>query len=264
VRLLDVHADADHHRSVYTLAGGPGELSEALVQGAGEAVGSIDIRRHVGAHPRVGVLDIAPIVYLNAGGIGAACAEALVAADRLGDEVGLPVFLYGALAGGRSRAEVRRGGLQALADRMAAGELTPDFGPRQPHPTAGAVLVGARPPLAAFNVELAPPATLQDAKAIAAAIREGGSHGLAGVRAIGIWLGQHGLAQVSTNVEDALHLPLATVVAAIAQHATPVRAEVVGLVPAAALRDFPAEVEIKGAATIESALSAARDRPETD
>jgi glutamate formiminotransferase/glutamate formiminotransferase/formiminotetrahydrofolate cyclodeaminase len=204
------------------------------------------------------VLDVAPIVYLSEDGVGAACAEALVAADRLGDEVELPVFLYGALGGGRSRAEVRRGGLHTLAGRMAASELTPDFGPRRLHPTAGAVLVGARPPLAAFNVELAPPATLQDAKDIAAAIREGGSHGLAGVRAIGIWLGRRGLAQVSTNVEDALHVSLAAVVAAIAEHARPARAEVVGLVPAAALRDFPADLEIKGAMTIENALAAAR------
>jgi glutamate formiminotransferase/glutamate formiminotransferase/formiminotetrahydrofolate cyclodeaminase len=228
-------------------------------------VASIDIRRHDGEHPRIGVLDVAPIVYLSEDGIGAACAEALVTADRLGEEVRLPVFLYGALGGGRSRAELRRGGLQGLADRMAAGELTPDFGPGELHPTAGAVLVAARPPLAAFNVELAPPATLQDAKSVAAAIREGGSHGLAGVRAIGIWLARRGVAQVSTNVEDALNLPLAAVVAAITEHATPARAEVVGLVPAAALRDFPADLEIKGAATIENALAVARGAdPKTD
>ncbi|MFL5823252.1 MAG: glutamate formiminotransferase [Solirubrobacteraceae bacterium] len=265
VRLLDVHSDPDHHRSVYTLAGGPRALSEALVQGAGGAVARIDIRRHQGAHPRIGAIDIAPVVYLREEDVGAACAEALVLADRLGQEVQLPVFLYGALAGGRSRAEVRRGGAETLAERMVAGELTPDFGPRELHPTAGAVLVGVRPPLAAFNVELAPPATLDDAKAVAAAIREGGSHGLPGVRAFGLWLGGPAAAQVSMNVEDTLDVPLARVVAAIAQQATPARAEVVGLVPAAALRGFPADLPVRGARTIEDALAAAHGEPaETD
>ena len=265
VRLLNVHSDPDHHRSVYTLAGRPRMLSDALVEGALEAVAAVDIRRHEGAHPRIGAIDVAPIVYLREQDAGQACAEALVLADRLGQEVGLPVFLYGALAGGRSRAEIRRGGPQTLAGRMATGDIDPDFGPGEMHPTAGAVLVGARPPLAAFNVELAPPATLQDARAIAAAIREGGPEGLTGVRAIGVWLHQSGVAQVSTNVEDALNTSLASVVAAIARHATPLRAEVVGLVPAAALEGFPAEVPIEGAATIEDALSGVQNQaPDTD
>ena len=261
VRLLDVHRDPDHHRSVYTLAGAPGALSSAIVGGAREAVARIDIGGHEGEHPRIGAIDIAPIVHLREEDVGPACAEALVVADRLAEEVGLPVFLYGSLAGGRSRAEVRRGGPEALARRMAAGELVPDFGPRALHGTAGAVLIGARPPLGAFNVELAPPATLQDARAVAAAIREGGPNGLTGVRAIGVWLSHRGVAQVSTNVEDALNMPLATVVAAIRRQATPSRAEVVGLVPAAALRDFPADLPITGATTIEEALSSASNAP---
>ncbi len=178
----------------------------------------------------------------------------MVLADRLGAELRLPVFLYGVLAGGRSRAQLRRGGPAELARRIAAAELAPDFGPEALHPTAGAVLVGARPPLIAFNVELGPSATLQDARAIAAAIREGGEEGLPGVRAIGLWLTQLGLAQVSTNVEDHRRASPAAVVAAVARRAPVVGAELVGLAPRAAFADFPDDVALRGYETIEDAL----------
>jgi glutamate formiminotransferase len=245
-RLLDVHTDADHHRSVFWLAGGPGDLAQALVDGAAAALERIDVHTHQGVHPFVGALDVAPVVHLTPGQRGAACAEALLAADRLGDELGLPVFLYGLLAGGRTRAELRRGGPAELARRIEAGELTPDFGPPHPHPTGGAVLVAARPPLVAFNVELAPPATLADARAIAAAIREDGTAGLPGLRAIGLELPDAGIVQVSTNVEDHLALPLAGVVEAVRRHAPVSGAELVGLAPAAALEGFPADVPLRG------------------
>jgi glutamate formiminotransferase/glutamate formiminotransferase/formiminotetrahydrofolate cyclodeaminase len=164
------------------------------------------------------------------------------------------VFLYGALAGGRTRAELRRGGPEGLASRIAAGELRPDFGPGELHPSAGAVLVGARPPLIAFNVELAPPSTLADAKEIAAAIREGGAEGLESVRAIGVWLAERRVAQVSTNIEDHRKTPLATVVQAIGRRAGVAQAELVGLAPRAAFDDFPDDIPIRGRATIEDAL----------
>ena len=147
-----------------------------------------------------------------------------------------------------------------MARRIAAGELAPDFGPRQLHPTAGAVLVAARPPLVAFNVELAPPATVNDARRIAALIREGGEEGHPGLRAIGLWLDQYGLAQVSTNVEDHRATPLASVVAAVARHAPVARAELVGLAPEAAFDGFPDEIELRGYATIEDSL---QRRPRT-
>jgi glutamate formiminotransferase / 5-formyltetrahydrofolate cyclo-ligase len=247
VRLLDVHSDADHHRSVYTLAGEPGTLAPALVAGAREAVTRIDLRRHDGVHPRVGAVDVAPVVHLTPGDRGAACAEALVVGDLLGDELGLPVFLYGALADGRTRAELRRGGIEQLARRMASGELTPDFGPDLPHDTAGVTLVGARPPLVAFNLELTPPATLDDARAIAAHIREGGDEGLTGVRAIGCELaGRGGVAQVSCNVEDPFATPLAAVVGAVRRHAELAAAELVGLAPQAAFAGFPDDVAMPG------------------
>jgi glutamate formiminotransferase len=257
VRLLDVHSDRDHQRTVYTVSGSPGTLADAVVHAGGEAVASIDLTKHAGAHPRIGALDIAPIVYLRDEDAGAASAEALVLADRLGDELGLPVFLYGRLGGGRTRAEIRRGGPEELARRLATGELRPDFGPARLHHPGGGVLVGARPPLVAFNVDLAPPATLEDARAIAADIREGGPAGLPGLRALGMWLGDRGVAQVSMNVEDYLAAPLATVVAAIATRAAPAGAELVGLAPRAALEGFPADLPFRSSGAIEDVLAAA-------
>ncbi|MDX6725869.1 MAG: glutamate formiminotransferase / 5-formyltetrahydrofolate cyclo-ligase [Baekduia sp.] len=256
-RLLDTHADPDHHRSVHTLAAAPGNLSSALVAGARAAVERIDLRAERGVHPHVGALDVAPVVFLDEARRGAACAEALTVAERLAEEAALPVFLYGLLSGppARTRADLRRGGIAGLTRRIAAGELTPDFGPAVPHPSAGAVLVAARPPLVAFNLELAAPATLEDARRIAALIRESGPEGLAGVRAIGLELTRQGaVAQVSTNVEDHRVVSLAEVVAAVGRHARVAACELVGLAPQLAFRDFPAEVPVKGRRTVEEAL----------
>jgi glutamate formiminotransferase len=254
--LLDVHTDPDHHRSAYTLAGRPGELAGAVVAGAARALELLALPGHDGVHPRVGVLDVAAIVHLTAADRGAACAEALVLADRLGAELALPVFLYGALAGGRTRAQLRRGGPEQLARRIQDGELAPDFGPRRLHPTAGATLVAARAPLLAFNLLLAPQASLQDARRAAAAVREGGADGLHGVRALGLWLAGRGRAQVSTNVDDADAVSAADVLAVVARHVPVESAELVGLAPEAALAGFPAEVPLLGRATIEAALAA--------
>jgi glutamate formiminotransferase len=252
--LLDVHSDVDHHRSAYTLAGAPGELAQAVVNGAKEAIQAVRIDTHEGVHPRVGAVDVAPIIYLKDDDRGAAAAEALVLADTLATELTLPVFLYGLLAGGRTRAELRRGGPAELQRRIDAGELTPDFGPPNLHPTAGAVLVAARPPLVAFNIELEPPATLETAKHIAARIREGGDEGLTKLRAIGLWLAQSDLAQVSTNVEDHRATPLHAVVEAVARHAKVSGAELVGLAPEAAFDGFPTNIPLRGYATIEETL----------
>src|SRR5581483_3429006 len=120
----------------------------------------IDLRLELGLHPHVGALDVAPIVWRCSDERGHALATALVLADRLGTEVGLPVFLYGELAGGRTRASLRRGGVAELRRRVCDGELKPDFGPHQVDPAVGATLVAPRPPLVAFNAELAPPASL--------------------------------------------------------------------------------------------------------
>ncbi|HUA75809.1 MAG TPA: hypothetical protein VL988_13725 [Solirubrobacteraceae bacterium] len=276
-RLLDTHSDPDHHRSVFTLAGAPGSLADALVSGAAEAIASIDVVTRAkadpsqqGVHPHVGAIDVIPLVYFDERDRGAACAQALVVADRLGAELAVPVFLYGELAGGRTRAELRRGGIDGLASRMAGaipggGErLSPDFGPAELHPTAGAALVAAREPLVAFNLQLKPPATLQDAKRIASLIREGGGQGLPGLRAIGVALhgpGNEQIAQVSMNVERPLELPLYEVVRAVQRHAAVASAELVGLAPRAAFEGFPPELEMPGfdpqRHLIENALSRA-------
>ena len=251
LELLDLHTDAVHNRSVFTLAGDRGDMAEGLVGAAGAAVDAIDMRIHRGAHPCVGALDVCPVVHLTAEGRGEAETEALVVADEIADRLEVPVFLYGTLASTperRERAFFRRGGLPELARRMSAGELRADRGPDAPHPTAGATLVTARPPLAAFNVELASP-DREIATAVAVALRESGG-GLRGVRAIGIELpGAH--SQVSTNVHDPAAVPLGRVVAEIqrlaAEHgARPVSAELVGLVPAAALDGYPDDVPLAG------------------
>lgn len=276
-RLLDVHTDRDHHRSVFTLAAAPGRLIMAVLTGARLAIESVDAMHGTlagerGEHPHVGALDVAPLVYLDASQRGAACAEALVLAHEIG-ELGVPVLLYGDLAQGRARADLRRGGVCGLAERLHAGELRPDFGPPRLHPTAGATLVAARAPLVAFNLELSAPATLADARRIAALIRESGAEGLPGLRAIGVELrsgdarayapgsetpSERRVAQVSMNVERPLETPLRAVLEAVQRHAPVARAELVGLAPRAALDRFPADVPWRGgdpaARTIENAL----------
>jgi glutamate formiminotransferase / 5-formyltetrahydrofolate cyclo-ligase len=250
-RLLDVHADVDHHRSVFTLTGPQSGLSAALLTLAQTAVERIDVGldrkpHEIGAHPHVGAVDVMPVVYLDVAHRGAACAEALVIAAEIGDGLGLPVFLYGELVQGRTRAELRKGGVARLAERLAGGELCPDFGPSRLHPTAGATLVAAREPLVAFNLELDGAATLDDAKRIAGLIREGGAEGLPGLRAIGISLRDQTVAQVSMNVERPLEVPLRAIVEAVRRHADVTRGELVGLAPQAALDGFPADVPLVG------------------
>jgi glutamate formiminotransferase len=230
---------------VYTLAGEPGSLAEAVLQGARAAVNGIDLGAHAGVHPHVGAVDVAPIVYLNDADRGAACAEALVLGDLIGRELQVPVLLYGVLAQGRTRAELRRGGPANLAARLAAGDLTPDFGPRRAHPSAGATLVAARPPLVAFNLRLED-ADLATAKRVAALVREDGEEGLPGVRALGLELTGRQAVQLSFNVEDHLATPLATLVAAVERHARVREAELVGLAPAAAFDGFPRTLPLKG------------------
>jgi glutamate formiminotransferase/glutamate formiminotransferase/formiminotetrahydrofolate cyclodeaminase len=257
VRVLDMHADPDHDRSVFTLAGPPEAIGSALAAGAEAALeAGIDVFENDGVHPHVGALDVAPVVYLDDARRGAACAAALVAAHEIG-ALGIPVLLYGALTQGRTRAELRKGGATALAKRVDDGELRPDFGPLEAHPQAGVTLVAARPPLVAFNVELQHPASLKDAKRIAAAIREGGPDGLPGVRAIGLQLAHRDdAAQVSMNIEDHLATPLARVIAAISRHAPIAEAEVVGLPPKAAFIGYPEDLPTRSHRTLEDALSA--------
>lgn len=269
-RLLDIHTDPDHHRSVFTLAGHPGALAHAMVAGFTVAARQIDISDGRGQHPHVGAVDVAPIVHLDRSLRGAACAEALLLCDLIAERLEIPVLLYGELGGGRLRAELRRGGPLRLARRLETGELAPDFGPGRLHHSAGATLVAARPPLVAFNLELAPPAGVEQAREIAALVREGGDEGLPGVRAIGIALSRRAqdtalgeatdatsatsaaeiasreIAQVSVNVEDPRRTPLVRLVEAVRRHAEIAQAELVGLAPAAAFESFPEDIPVPG------------------
>jgi glutamate formiminotransferase len=235
--LLDVHTDVDHNRSVFTLVGDEQQLVDALLAGIACAKERIDLRAHAGAHPRIGAADVVPIVPLRPEDMDRACDTALELGRRIGDELGLPVFLYGALAPERGPAFFRRGGPEELQRRLDAGEVIPDFGPTQLHPAAGGVIVGARRPLIAFNVNLVD-ANVDAAREIAEVIRERGG-GFPGVRALGLELPQAGHAQVSMNVEDWEASALHEIVAAIEREAAArgvevAGAELVGLMPAGA------------------------------
>jgi glutamate formiminotransferase/glutamate formiminotransferase/formiminotetrahydrofolate cyclodeaminase len=232
-RLLDVHSDADHNRSVYTLVGSEDELGAALVAGVTVATDRIDLREHDGAHPCIGAADVVPIVPLRPEDRERAHSAARAIGERIG-ALGLPVFLYAPPE--RGPAFYRRGGRVALAQRLESGEVVADFGPSELHPTAGGVILGARSPLIAFNVNLR--GSLSVARDVAAVVRERDG-GFPGVRALGLDLPRAGLVQVSMNVEDweaaALHDIVDRIaVEAEARGAEVAGSELVGLMPAGA------------------------------
>jgi len=262
--LLDVHSDRDHDRTVLTLAEEAGPLRDGLLAGAAQAVETIDMGKYEGLHPAVGALDVCPLVWAEPAAREAARVTAREVAEQIGG-LGVPVFLYGSLATRSEHAErayFRNGGLAELWLRMEGGELLPDYGPREPHRTAGVTLVTARPPLAAFNVEL-DSGDIEVARSVAAALRESGG-GLPGVRAMGLPLSS-GRAQISTNVHDPFGVPLARVVERVRELAAPLgarplEAEVVGLVPARALAGYPADVPIRDFDPAERTIEVALDR----
>lgn len=235
-RLLDVHSDRDHHRSVFTLVGSGEELVETLLRGIRCAVERVDLREHEGAHPRVGAVDVVPLVPLEPGAEPAAQAAVVALADRIAGELELPVFFYGrSTEDGREPAFFRTGGPDVLQRRIDAGELRPDRGPARLHPTAGGVLVGVRNPLVAFNVNLRSD-DVAAAKEIAALVRERDG-GFPGVRALGLDLPRAGLVQVSMNVTDwqaaALHEIVGRIAAEAEARGIEVEgSELVGLMPA--------------------------------
>jgi glutamate formiminotransferase / 5-formyltetrahydrofolate cyclo-ligase len=236
--LLDVHSDPDHHRSVYTLAAAPEPLADALVAGTARAVALIDLRRHEGIHPRVGVVDVVPLVPLVPGDMPVAIATATDVARRLGEELGLSVFLYGELAEGRRPVFYRRGGLAELERRVSSGELAPAFGPPKLDLRTGAVLVGARRPLVAYNVVLHTD-DVELASTIAAHVRESGG-GIPGVQALGLLLPRSGRVQVSMNLVDLDRAALHDVYERVRQEACALGVDVldgelVGLVPESVL-----------------------------
>jgi len=239
-RLFDIHSDIDHNRSVCTLVGVDGDdaLVDSLLAGIRAAAGLIDLREHDGVHPRVGAADVVPLVPLVADDMERARNVALRLGERVGSELGLPVFLYGEVGAGRRPAFFRLGGPVELQRRISVGELVPDFGPDELDPRAGAVLVGARAPLVAFNVLLASD-DVDVAGGVAAAVRES-SGGMPGVQALGFRLASSGRAQVSVNVIDvdraSLHEVIARITAEARERGVGVDScELVGLLPARAV-----------------------------
>ncbi len=249
-RLLAAHSDPDHHRSVFVLTAEGDALAASVVAGVALALEVIDLRLHHGAHPRVGAADVVPVVPIDPDGMAAAKETALDIAETIGADLGLPVFLYGEAGGGRRPVFFRRGGLDELRRRVDARELVPDFGPLEVGPRSGAVLVGARKPLVAYNLELAT-GDVEAARRIAAAVRES-SGGMPGVQAIGLELPRSHRIQVSMNVIDLDSSPLHEVVERVRSEAEREGVEVsagelVGLVPERVLEAARAAgVEVPG------------------
>jgi glutamate formiminotransferase len=237
VRLLDVSSDPDHNRTVLTLAGDAEGLHAALLALYETALAEIDLTRHQGVHPRVGAVDVVPFVPLG----DTPMEEAVAAAERLAPEVarrfGLPVYLYERAArhpGRTALADIRRGGFEGFAARIADPAWAPDFGPARVHPTAGVTVIGARFFLIAFNAVLATP-DVAVARAIARKVRESGG-GLPAVRAMGVHLASRGLAQVSMNLVDYRRTPILRALDRVREEAAALgtrvlESEVIGLVP---------------------------------
>jgi glutamate formiminotransferase len=253
-RLLDLSSDPDHNRSVLTLAGDADGLHAALLALYEAALAEIDLTHHQGVHPRVGAVDVVPFVPLG----DTPMAAAVAAAERLAPEVarrfGLPVYLYERAArrpGRTALADVRRGGFEGFAAKIADPAWAPDFGPGRVHPTAGVTVIGARFFLIAFNAVLATP-DVALARAVARRVRESGG-GLPAVRAMGVYLASRGRAQVSMNLVDYRRTPIQTALARVRREAEALgtqvaECELIGLVPAEAVRGVtPEELLLPGA-----------------
>ncbi|MBI4408336.1 MAG: glutamate formimidoyltransferase [Gemmatimonadetes bacterium] len=238
--VLDWSADADHHRSVVTFVGTPEVVERAALAGARVAVERIDLRQHSGVHPRVGALDVLPFVPLVGLSMDDARASAQRVGRRLANELGIPVFFYSRASDppGRTLAELRRGGFEALVDGWPA-DRRPDLQPSPwphagAHPTAGATCVGARPLLLAWNV-LLEDVGLDAATEIASRLRESGG-GFRGLRALALQLPRRGALQISMNLEDleatrpsAVFARLEELVAA--RGGRVVQTEIIGMIP---------------------------------
>lgn len=242
VYLLHRTSDPDHHRSVLTFAGSPEAVGEAAFTAVACARDRIDLRRHQGGHPRVGAADVVPFVPLEGSTMADCVAVAHALGERIARELDIPIFFYEAAAKQpeRRRLEtIRRGGLAGLAARMATDPAwRPDCGPSSPHPTAGVTVVGARPVLVAFNVNLRS-RDVAVARTIAATIRESNG-GLPAVKAIGVDLPTRGMVQVSMNLVDLRVTPLHVAVEAVRREASNcnvpiVESELIGLMPQQAL-----------------------------
>ena len=240
-RLLDCSSDPSHNRTVLTMVGNPPAVEQAVLQLFAVAVAAIDLRVHTGVHPRIGAVDVVPFVPLGGSTMKRCVEAARSTAARVASMYGVPVYLYEDAAYDpqrRNLSEIRRGGFERLAERMRDPKWHPDFGPSLPHPSAGVAVIGARPILIAYNVNLASQ-RLDVAQHIAGSIRESGG-GFHGVKAMGVPLEHRGIVQVSINVTDYKAAPLEMVFDAVerlaeAEGIAVLESEIVGLVPADAL-----------------------------
>jgi glutamate formiminotransferase/formiminotetrahydrofolate cyclodeaminase len=241
--LLDASSDASHNRSVITFVADIAVVADAAFAGIREAARRIDLTSHSGEHPRMGAADVVPFIPLDGSTMEDCIALARGLGERVGRELGIPVFLYERAATRPDRenlADVRRGEFEGLRDDIGrTPQRTPDFGPSAVHATAGAVAIGARPFLVAYNVYLGPASNLPIAKDVAKAVR-GSSGGLRYVKAMGFEV--DGQAQVSMNLVDTERTPLHVAfdmvrTEAEARGVTPTWSEIVGLVPERALFD---------------------------
>ncbi len=272
VDLLDRHADPDHHRSVFTFAGQFPTIRRAVMASAAVAVQEIDLTRHKGAHPRVGAIDVLPLVPLGDTPPSACVEAARDLGERLWRELGVPVYYYGAAAlqANRTRLEtVRTLGFERLSAVVRGGDVLPDVGGPELHPSAGACCIGVRDAMAAFNVQIAGK-DAREARLIARSVREA-TGGLPGVKALGMYLQSVGVAQVSMNLTKLDQTPVYAAYDAVCAQAARIGAavldsELVGLVPRAALGSDPVRLRIKGfnpRMILEERLGDARLRRET-
>ena len=238
VSILHQTMDPDHNRSVVTFAGAPDHVAEGAVRGVARAVELIDLRVHTGVHPRLGAADVVPFVPVRDATIADCVRVAQAVGEHIWQQLGVPVYFYEAAARrpGRVRLEdVRRGQFEGVREEVRTNlERLPDFGEAELHPSAGATVVGARPLLIAFNINLSTP-DVEIARRIARAVRTS-SGGLPAVKAMGVPLPSRGLAQVSMNLTDFETTPPHVVYAAVAREAARfgvdiAGSEIIGLIP---------------------------------
>ncbi len=265
VHLLDRTSDASHNRSVLTLAGEADAVSRALEATVEVAIREIDMERHAGEHPRIGAVDVVPFVPLGETTMEGAIAQARTFGRGVAERFGIPVFLYARAATRPDRvrlADVRRGGYEGLRDEIATSGREPDYGPAHTHPRAGAMAVGARPFLIAWNINLES-ADLDLAKRIARRVRESGG-GLPAVQANGFMIEELGCAQVSMNLLDFATTPVwrvwEEVRAVAAEDGIRLReSELIGLAPLAAFMDVATHAGAPADAPVEDRFAAAAE-----
>ncbi|MDD6054273.1 MAG: glutamate formimidoyltransferase [Clostridiales bacterium] len=243
VKLLDYSADVDHNRSVFTVAGEPTELAEAVINAVGVAKDNIDLTKQSGEHPRIGAADVVPFVPIKNVSVEETVELSKFVGQQIATRHGVPVYLYEKSATAANRvnlADIRKGQFEGLSEKMKAEEWKPDFGNPEPHPTAGATVVGCRPFLVAFNVNLDTP-DVEIATKIARRVRFING-GLRFVKALGVKLNSRNVAQVTMNLTDYTKTPVYAAFEAVKMEArrygvNVIGTEIIGLIPQQALLD---------------------------